>query len=218
MGADIPKQYLTVAGRSILEHSVAALLGEPRIRRVVVAVAPDDRRWQALDLLRAPRVTAVPGGAERWESVRAGLRALRGRAADADPVLVHDAARPCLHPGDLRRLLDDPRAVRDGALLAVRVRDTLKRGDGNGRVAGTVDRSDLWQAQTPQMFPWGALLDALESAAPGEGITDEASAMEAAGWHPRLIPARADNLKVTLAEDLAMVDAILARRQLEQPE
>jgi len=217
MGAGVPKQYLTLAGRRLIEHSVSALLAEPRVRCVVVAVAPDDRCWQGLDLARDARVLIVPGGTERWKSVRAGLRALRGMAADEDPVLVHDAARPCLHPGDLRRLLDDPAAARDGALLAVRVRDTLKRGDPDNRVVGTVDRSDLWQAQTPQMFPWRALLDALESATSGEGITDEASAMEAAGWRPRLISAHSDNLKVTLAEDLAMADAILARRKLEEP-
>ncbi len=212
MGADRPKQYLSLAGKSILEHSVAALLAEPRIRRIVVVTAPDDRHWARLALASHPRVCNAPGGAERWQSVRSGLQALAKVAGPGDPVLVHDAARPCLHPDDLRCLLDDPEAGCTGGLLAVPVRDTLKRDGGGGRISGTVDRTGLWQAQTPQMFPWDALLGALSGVTPEAGVTDESAAMERVGWRPRLVAARADNLKVTHPEDLPLAAAILAQR------
>jgi 2-C-methyl-D-erythritol 4-phosphate cytidylyltransferase len=155
----------------------------------------------------------VTGGAERGQSVRNGLEALREWAGPDDWVLVHDAVRPCLCTEDLDRLLaeldDDP----VGGLLAVPVRDTLKQADATGRVATTVDRAQLWHALTPQMFRLGLLCDALQSAlARGLRVTDEAAAMEAAGFSPRLVEGRADNVKITRPEDLALAEFYLTRR------
>ena len=204
MRADRPKQYLQLGRRTILEHTLGCFLGHPQLRGLVVSLAVDDPWWPSLDCASDPRIHRAPGGAERADSVLAGLRRLDQLGAEAnDWVLVHDAARPNLATEDLDKLLvelaDDP----VGGLLAVPVRDTLKRAGPDGRVRETVDRSVIWQAYTPQMFRVGALHDALAGAlAEQVAITDEASALEWAGHSPRLIEGRADNLKVTRPEDL----------------
>jgi len=204
MRADRPKQYLQLAGRTILEYTLDCFLGHPELRGLVVCVASDDAYWPDLSCSTDPRVYRADGGIERADSVLGGLRKLSALGASAaDWVLVHDAARPNLSATDLNHLLetlaDDP----VGGLLAVPARDTLKRADRNGRVQETVDRSVIWQAFTPQMFRLGTLRDALADAlASGIAVTDEASAMEWAGFHPRLVEGRADNLKVTRPEDL----------------
>jgi 2-C-methyl-D-erythritol 4-phosphate cytidylyltransferase len=204
MRADRPKQYLELAGRTILEHTLACVLGHPQLRGLVVSLASDDPYWPTLACAADVRIQRADGGRERADSVLGGLRRLAELGAqEQDWVLVHDAARPNLSRGDLDRLLgelaDDP----VGGLLAVPARDTLKRAGADGRVQETVDRSPIWQAYTPQMFRLGqlhrALADALVS---GVAITDEASAIEWAGYAPRLIEGRADNLKVTRPEDL----------------
>lgn len=210
MAADRPKQYLQIAGRCILEHSLHCFLDHPGLLGAMVCVALDDPFWPQLPVARDPRVRRAPGGRERADSVLAGLQALLAEGAGAeDWVLVHDAARPNLARQDLDRLLvslaDDP----VGGLLAVPARDTLKRASAEGRVAQTVDRSVIWQAYTPQMFRLGALQEALAQAlAEGVAVTDEASAMEWAGQAPRLIEGRADNLKVTRPEDLHYLQCI----------
>ena len=204
MAADRPKQYLQIAGRCILEHSLHCFLDHPGLLGAIVCVALDDPFWPQLPVASDPRVRRAPGGRERGDSVLAGLQALLAEGAGAeDWVLVHDAARPNLARQDLDRLLaelaDDP----VGGLLAVPARDTLKRASADGRVVQTVDRSVIWQAYTPQMFHLGALQRALADAlVAGVAITDEASALEWAGQAPRLIEGRADNLKVTRPEDL----------------
>ena len=155
----------------------------------------------------------VTGGAERCHSVLNGLEALRQHADLTDWVLVHDAARPCLAVADLDRLMNELADDPVGGLLAAPVRDTLKQADSAGRVATTVDRSRLWHALTPQMFRLGRLRDALNAAlARGLLVTDEAGAMEAAGFAPRLIEGRADNVKITRPEDLALAEFYLAHR------
>ena len=204
MAADRPKQYLQLAGKSILEHSLDCFLDHPRLRGLVVSLAAGDPYWPQLPCASDRRISCAAGGRERADSVLNGLRRLRELGAGAqDWVLVHDAARPNLQRTDLDRLLtelgDDP----VGGLLAVPVRDTLKRIGADGRVQETVDRSVIWQAYTPQMFRLQALHDALGDAlAAGAAITDEASALEWAGQAPRLIEGRADNLKITRPEDL----------------
>lgn len=204
MGADRPKQYLQVAGRSILEHTLACFLDHPGLLGAVVCLAVDDPYWPSLALARDPRICRADGGRERADSVLAGLRALQlAGAAQDDWVLVHDAARPNLARSDLDRLLDTLATDPVGGLLAVPARDTLKRADAAGRVAQTVDRAVIWQAYTPQMFRLGDLREALDAAlAACVPITDEASALEWAGKAPRLVEGRADNLKVTRPEDL----------------
>jgi 2-C-methyl-D-erythritol 4-phosphate cytidylyltransferase len=204
MRADRPKQYLQLAGRTILEHTLDCFLDHPRLKGLVLSLAADDPFWAALPCARDPRIQRAEGGAERADSVLAGLLCLLELGAQPDDwVLVHDAARPNLARSDLDLLLvelaDDP----VGGLLAVPARDTLKRAGADGRVAETVDRSLIWQAYTPQMFRFAALHHALADAlVAGAAITDEASALEWAGQAPKLVEGRADNLKITRPEDL----------------
>ena len=204
MLADRPKQYLALAGRCLLEHTLDCFLDHPGLKGLVVSLAAEDPYWPTLACSHDPRISRAEGGAERADSVLQGLlRLTELGATEHDWVLVHDAARPNLSRDDLDKLLielaDDP----VGGLLAVPARDTLKRVDKHGRVVETVDRSVIWQAYTPQMFRLGALHRALADSLVADAlITDEASAMEWAGLKPRLIEGRADNLKVTRPEDL----------------
>ena len=218
MAADRPKQYLQVAGRCIVEHTLDCFLDHPDLLGAVVCLAVDDPYWPQLVMASDPRVRRAPGGRERGDSVLAGLDLLQAVGAGAeDWVLVHDAARPNLAREDLDRLLavlaDDP----VGGLLAVPVRDTLKRAGADGRVAETVDRNLIWQAYTPQMFRLAALSQALRGAlAAGAQITDEASALEWRGQAPRLVEGRADNLKITRPEDLAWLQQAWAERNRQR--
>lgn len=148
MQADRPKQYLVIAGKTILEHTVDSLLQHPAISRVVIAISDGDPYFNHLSLARRPDVIVVSGGSERADSVFSGLATL----ADNDWVLVHDAARPCLHQDDLSRLIEQAQQHAFGAILAAPVRDTMKRGNGRQTIAATVDRTDLWHALTPRCF------------------------------------------------------------------
>lgn len=147
MGADCPKQYLTLAGKTILEHTLGCLLSHPAIARVIVALAPHDEWFEQLAVAADPRILRVEGGIERAYSVLNALHVAQGKW-----VLVHDAARPCLCHGDLDKLIATAMAC-DGAILGSRVRDTMKRTDGAGNIVATVEREQLWHALTPQMFP-----------------------------------------------------------------
>jgi 2-C-methyl-D-erythritol 4-phosphate cytidylyltransferase len=212
-GAGLPKQYLPLAGRPLIRHTLAALCRSPQVDRVLVVLAPDDAHWAGYDWRElGPKLeTVYAGGATRADSVLAGLRALETSAADDDWVLVHDAARPCLSQAMLDALFAELATDPVGGLLAVPVADTLKRQDGDGRSAATEPRDGLWQAQTPQMFRHGALLAALAAAA---GVTDEAGAIETLGLRPKLVRGDATNLKVTFPADLALAELILfARRE-----
>jgi 2-C-methyl-D-erythritol 4-phosphate cytidylyltransferase len=204
MRADRPKQYLQLAGRTILEHSLNCFLDHPQLKGLVLSLAADDPFWPTLACVNDPRICRAAGGAERADSVLAGLLQLLELGAEADDwVLVHDAARPNLARSDLDALLTELADDSVGGLLAVPARDTLKRAGADGRVAETVDRSLIWQAYTPQMFRFAALHQALADAlVAGVAITDEASALEWAGQAPKLVEGRADNLKITRPEDL----------------
>ena len=208
MGGDAePKQYLPLGRRSMLEHSIDAMLADGRIERVFVVVAGSDQRWQAIHVDEGRIEFLQVGGSSRAESVRNGLFAVAGRYEDDDRVLVHDAARPCLSEALLASLIDEAGLEDSGGLLAVPLADTLKRGE-DGRVGVTLDRSSLWCAQTPQLFRVGSLRAALSSPILAD-ITDESSAMERAGHAPRLVAGAAANLKVTTPEDLVLVRAVL---------
>ncbi|MES2817845.1 MAG: 2-C-methyl-D-erythritol 4-phosphate cytidylyltransferase [Pseudomonadota bacterium] len=204
MRSDRPKQYLLVAGRSILEHSLACFIDHSGLKGLVVSLAADDPYWPTLACADDPRIIRAAGGRERADSVLNALRRLTELGADdGDWVLVHDAARPNLVREDLDRLLLMLADDEVGGLLGIPLRDTLKRVGGDGRVLDTLDRQCLWQAYTPQMFRLGMLRQALEQAlAAGATITDEASALEWTGRAPRLVEGRADNLKITHPEDL----------------
>ena len=213
MGATVPKQYLALAGRTVIEWSLAPFLAHARTTAVVVVLAEQDRRWPQTSVAGAAKIATTVGGAERMDSVLAGLRALQDRAAPDDWVLVHDAARPCLSATDLDRLLNEVDDDAVGGLLAVPVVDTLKRADDGGRVSQTVPREKLWRALTPQMFRHAVLRRAIENAqARGVAVTDEAQAVEALGLQPRLVAGDADNIKITLPEDLPRAERILNSR------
>lgn len=211
-GADRPKQYAPLCGRTVMEWALAPFLADPRCAGAVVALAEEDCYWSSI----APATVLVaPGGQERSHSVRNGLAALAARADRDDWVLVHDAARPCLPREDLDRLLCELAAHPIGGLLATPAADTLKRADSGGEVRQTIDRTGLWRALTPQMFRYGRLCEALDRAhAAGRIPTDEAQAIEWLGDVPRLIEGIAANLKITSGADLAIAAALLkeARR------
>jgi 2-C-methyl-D-erythritol 4-phosphate cytidylyltransferase len=173
MGAALPKQFLALGRHTVLEHSIESLLHGVRLKGLVLvsdghpALASIQERFSEYRLLRAP------GGSKRCHSVLNGLRALHGKAQDDDWVLVHDAARPCVRPQDLHRLLEHAGKHPVGGLLGLPVHDTMKRADDQREVEATVDRSNLWHAYTPQMFRYRLLHDALEQAlADGYEVTD----------------------------------------------
>lgn len=209
-GAALPKQYLQLAGRSVIEWALAPFLEHSGCERVVVVLAEHDRQWQELSIAGNPKILIATGGAERVDSVRAGLRALASHASERDWVLVHDAARPCLRTADLHRLIAELGDDSVGGLLAAPVVDTLKRGDAGDRVQETVSRASLWRALTPQMFRCAVLDRALRAAHDSHSLpTDEAQAVEALGLHPRLVPGDPDNIKITLPEDLERAARLL---------
>ncbi|MCW5285559.1 IspD/TarI family cytidylyltransferase [Verminephrobacter eiseniae] len=208
----LPKQYQLLAGRPMVLHTLAAFAGVGRLLGTLVAVAPGDH---FLAQHAQPAFFVVPcGGPRRADTVLGGLRALLARGAQPDDwVLVHDAARCLVTSGQIEALMEQCANDSVGGLLALRLTDTLKAasdGPGGLRVAGTLERSDKWLAQTPQMFRIGPLLAAIEQA--GGDITDEASAMEAQGLRPRLVPGGAQNFKVTYPDDFALAAAVLAQR------
>jgi 2-C-methyl-D-erythritol 4-phosphate cytidylyltransferase len=208
-GGAVPKPWLRISGRSLLEHGLRALLAAPGIDGGVVVTAPGDGRFRRLPNSLRRRVVAATGGPTRALSVLAGLRALI-TTEPADWVLVHDAARPCLPRRDLLGLIAECRRDEIGGLLALPVAETLKQADDLGRCARTVPRERIWRAQTPQMFRHGQLMRALEQAlAEGFEATDEAAAIERLGLRPRLVEGSALNIKVTRPADLALVRAAL---------
>ncbi len=215
MGGDCPKQYLPIASQPLIRHTLGVLAAVPVIERVFVVLAADDAHWDGFDWRDLePRLTILRcGGPTRAESVTRGLRAMREQVGADDWILVHDAARACLTRVHVEKLIAEVGNDPVGGLLAVPVADTLKRAqelssDGV-RVAATVPREGLWQAQTPQMFRYGLLAEALEYA---QTVTDEASAIEALGLRPRLVAADATNLKVTYPLDLQLAEWILQNR------
>ncbi len=210
--AELPKQYRPLGrdGRSMLEHSVRALLAAPQIDTVFVVLSPGDPYFRTLDWSGAgQRVEPLYcGGASRRDSVLNGLVAMVPAVDPDDWVLVHDAARPCLQKKDLLGLIDRAGGDGEGGILAVPVADTLKRSDSDGCIVNTEPRDGLWQAQTPQMFRHGLLMRALLQAL---DVTDEAGAVEKLGVHPKLVRGSPMNLKVTVPEDLVLAELILGK-------
>ena len=212
MAAEVPKQYLKLNGVPILEHTLRALLACPDIRGVVVVLDPSDRRADAIPSLSDPRVTTASGGAERADSVLAGLEAITAEAGLKDWVLVHDAARPCLSVTTLRALITSCLSEGVGAVMAQASVDTLKHVSDDNRVVETLDRKVIWRAQTPQMFKLTELTSALSSAIASEAaITDESMAMELAGYPVSILEGPSTNIKITVPADLEIAEIILRR-------
>ena len=208
MGASCPKQYLPLAGKFLIEHTLERLLGHPKVEQVIVAISATDTFFSTLAVASHPRVITTLGGAERADSVLNGLALVT-----SEWVMVHDAARPCITHQDLDLLIREA-VTPDGALLGSQVRDTMKRTDQHGLIQKTVDREQLWHALTPQFFPTSLLRSALvKGKEHGAVITDEASAMELAGFRPKMVEGRADNIKVTRPEDLALAALYLQQQE-----
>lgn len=209
MSATLPKQYLPLAGRTVLEWALQPFLANKDISDIVVGYAQGDLHIDSRP--SDARVRAYIGGADRADTVMQGLEALV--VDDRDWVLVHDAARPCLHSDDLSRLIAELSGDDVGGLLACPVTDTLKSADAQGSVATTVPRDGLWRALTPQMFRYGLLRRSLLAAQErGVAVTDESSAVEALGLRPKLVVGRSDNIKITVPEDIAHAEHILRAR------
>ena len=212
MGGDQPKQYLPLLGKTVLEHTLATLLGEAQLQRIIVAVAAGDTRWHCLSIFDNPRIEVIEGGKERSHSVLNALQYLAATAEPMDWVLVHDVARPCIAVSDIHRMVTQLAEDAVGGILAVPVSDTIKQLNGSGLIATTVDRRDLWQAQTPQMFRLELLREALSAAlAKQQQITDEASAIELAGFSPKVVEGSRRNIKITRPEDLSLAEYYLQR-------
>jgi 2-C-methyl-D-erythritol 4-phosphate cytidylyltransferase len=205
MRANLPKQYLLLGDRTVLDMTLDRLLAQNRIEGIIIALSAQDHWWSASQHRRDARIIAVEGGQERCHSVLNALGRLSDMADAHDWVLVHDAARPCVRQADMDKLINQLGDHPVGGLLGVPVRDTMKRTDGQGRVCTAVERQHLWHAFTPQMFRFGVSRHALTEALNRQKwVTDESSALEMAGYSPQLVEGHADNLKITRAEDLAL--------------
>ena len=210
MRADRPKQYLLLGGKSVIEHTLDRFSSHPAIKGMVVVLDANDRHWSALHVKGKTRLYTAIGGPERCYSVLSGLEYLSTFAHLDDWVLVHDAVRPCLARQDLDTLIHALEDDSVGGILAVPVRDTIKRTNGERGITGTVDRQDLWHALTPQMFRLEVLRRAIShSLDEGIVVTDEASAIEHIGLTPRLVEGQASNIKITGPEDLALAEYYL---------
>ncbi|RDH83882.1 MAG: 2-C-methyl-D-erythritol 4-phosphate cytidylyltransferase [endosymbiont of Galathealinum brachiosum] len=214
MQADRPKQYLPLHNKTVIEHTLDRLLSLDEITGVVLSISEGDEYWPELEYTTDKPLLIARGGKERCDSV---LNALSLLNANTDLtkniwVLVHDAARPCVRPEDIQHLIETASSKDDGGLLALPVRDTMKRSSNNecSQVEVTVEREGLWHALTPQMFDLKLLMNALTGAQQKKlSVTDDASAMELAGYHPQLVEAHEDNIKITRAFDLKLAELFL---------
>lgn len=210
VGADRPKQYLEIHGRTILDISIGRILHHPLIHAVYLAIAENDPYWKDSIYVDHADVVVVKGGRERCDSVLNALTQITEKAGLADWVLVHDAARPCIRETDISRLMHELEGHPVGGLLGIQAHDTMKQVSQSADVEATIDRNSLWHAQTPQMFRLGILIDAMTRAGQaGIPVTDESSAIEWAGLQPRMVQGHADNVKITLPEDIHLATHFL---------
>jgi len=216
MGGETPKQYLKLGQRSVLEHTLDALFACGFIEGVVLALAGNDEYWPDISSRYGDRnLDCVTGGQQRCHSVLNALQHLATRADSRDWVLVHDAARPCVRREDIERLIKNVGVDPDGGLLGLPLADTIKRVDAGNQVTATVERQGLWRALTPQLFSLVLLQAALEQAIADDClVTDEAAAMERAGYRPQVVRGRADNIKITVPADLGLAGFYLGLRSL----
>ena len=211
MQSDCPKQYMQINNKAVIEHTVERLLSHPSIDHVVIALGKEDGYFGELAIAKNSRVKTVVGGAERVDSVLAGLESID---AEQFPwALVHDAARPCLSIADLNNLIEFCLAKNEGGILAYPVKDTMKRTLSNGVIEHTVARKNLWHALTPQMYKTSELIKSIRSGQQDlVDITDESSAIEAHGLPSHVVAASPNNIKITQPEDLAFAEFILAQQ------
>ncbi len=213
MEINLPKQYLPLLDKTVIEHTLLQLLSLPGIAGVYIALGPQDKYWPQLPIASHPSIHPVMGAAERAGSVLNALLALSQVAHNDDWVLVHDAARPCIKKDDIAALIQQVADHPVGGILGVPVSDTLKNVRDN-TIVTTIDRRHLWQAQTPQLFRLSLLRDCLQQAlAEGKCITDEASAVEAFGYCPLMVKGSGSNIKITYPEDLVIASLFLQQNK-----
>jgi 2-C-methyl-D-erythritol 4-phosphate cytidylyltransferase len=206
-GGELPKQYLMLHGKPLLQHALDRLQAQFPLAQLYVVLAPDDELFEAMITVTSNVIVLRCGGRTRGASVHNALSRMAG--VDDDWIVVHDGARPCVDAESSLRLQRELANDDVGGFLALPVTDTLKRVDDDSRVVRTEPREGLWRAQTPQMFRFGVLRRAF--ALPGlDGFTDEAQAVERLGLKPRAVVGNAFNVKVTFPDDLALASAILA--------
>ena len=218
VGASVPKQYIRIHGKTVIEHTLSKLDASKVFEKVIVAVSKDDTTFKNITSVMSYPIQIVEGGADRCDSVLAGLEHLKTFANNDDWVLVHDAARPCIPVNDIHRMIAKLDSHEVGGILGVPVRDTMKRitnVNGSNEILKTESRENLWHALTPQMFRLGTLYDAMllcqKDNAP---ITDEASAIEYIGLRPLIIEGSASNIKITQAEDLELAGLYLKQQDI----
>lgn len=216
VGGPIPKQYLRLHGKAVIEWTIDRLLDLPDLHAVVAVVSEGDEYWRSLSVANHKQVRRAPGGPERCYSVLSGLSLISDDASDSDWVIVHDAVRPCVRVKDIEKLMNQCRQRGAGGILAMPVRDTMKRANSGAAIIETLDRSCMWHALTPQCFRYGELKSALQQAlAGGLKITDEASAMECAGVRPLVVEGHSDNIKVTLPQDVQLAAYFLQQQGMD---
>jgi 2-C-methyl-D-erythritol 4-phosphate cytidylyltransferase len=209
MRSELPKQYLSFQGKTLLEHCLDRLLSHPAIAGAVVVLREDDVRWEELGYQTAKPLFTTHGGVERQDSVYSGLTSLQYHCGNEAIVLVHDAVRPLVSHADLGRVIDVARQNQAGAILACPVTDTLKRGNEHMEIENTLSREGLWRALTPQVFHLGPLMNALQQVIEkGVAITDDAQAIEMLGFAPALVEGSTDNFKITSPGDLQLAEKI----------
>ncbi len=214
MGNGMPKQYLPLAGKTVLEHTLQCFTDLDVVSGIVLVIAEQDRYWKTLPISANPRIYTTIGGAERCQSVLYGLRYLEKMACPDDLVMVHDAARPCVRAFDIEKLINLAGQCDDGAILGIPVRDTMKRADTGNQITETVCRDHLWHALTPQIFKLSLLRNALESVIANKlTVTDEAQAIEMTGLRPLLVEGHPDNIKITHPADLPLAERYLTLQE-----
>ncbi len=224
MQSDIPKQYLSLNGRPVLEYTVNTLLNNKNVNGLVIALQPDDTYWSQINIISNKPVMTTDGGVERANSVLNAIEKLFQQEqfdVENDWVLVHDAVRPCLQQQDIDKLIEEVAQNENGGILALPVRDTMKRqvlGVSAASIDKTIDRENLWHALTPQYFPALTLKNALQAAQREKlNTTDESSAMELAGFSPKLVQGHEDNIKITRPDDMRLASLYLQSQHKETP-
>lgn len=212
MGAKKPKQYINIAGKTMIEHSLAPLIANEQIKKVVVVLSEQDKYWRTLPIATHNKIVTTTGGAERCHSVFNGLEVIQSYAYDNDWVLIHDAARPLISSTDVMKLITELADDDVGGLLGVPIHATIKRVNNQHQILETVPRRHLWRAFTPQMFRYGILLKALNATLPDNPTSDSAKAVEQLGLSPTMIEGCGDNIKITRPSDLVWAEQLLQMR------
>ena len=214
MATTLPKQYLPLRHQTVIEITLKKLLAVNNVKKIIVSLHAEDDHWQTLDCARNPKIHTVIGGKERSDSVLAALKYIQHQARERDWIMIHDAARACIMNETIELMLTAMEDEDIGGVLAVASDDTLKQVTDQ-RIHSTLDRRTIWRAQTPQMFRYQLLYRCLSNAiSNNHPITDDASAIEIAGYAPRIISGRKDNIKITHPEDLHFAEFILKQQNV----